>query len=276
MHMRWMALVGALMMTGAGCATQRAAVEKTAANLLISDEEEARIGKEVKAELEQKQKIRYVQDPEVLAYVNKVATPVLRAANRDRKVSWKVNVIDDPKTVNAFATPGGYLYVYTGLLLAASNDAELAGVMGHEAAHVTQRHSARQMVSAFGLQAVTQLALGKNPGLASKIAAGLAGQGLLLAHSRSDEEEADAAGAVYTNAAGYDPRGLATFFQKLQKQSGDLPPVLTFLSTHPNPGDRVKEVNRLIKEKRLNATGGRDSAQLQAIQQRVKGLGSAK
>lgn len=240
---------------GTGCATQRISAEKAVAGVLISDEQEEQIGRQVKQELEQKEKIQYVQDPAVLEYVNRVATPILQQANRDRKgVKWKINVINDPKTVNAFATPGGYLYVYTGLLLAADNEAEVAGVLAHEAGHVVGRHSARAMVNAYGIQAITQLALGQNPGTAAQIAAQLVGGGAMLAHSRSEETEADEYGAKYTAALNYDPHGLITFFQKLQKMQGDTPGVLKWLSTHPTNAERVSHLDQYIAQKGLHGT----------------------
>lgn len=274
MRRMWMTTLGVLMVLGGvGCsARQRASAEKTAAGLLISEEQESKIGLQVKQELETKQKVRFVQDPEIVAYVNRVAEPVLRVANKDRRVAWKVHVIDDAKTVNAMATPGGYVYVYTGLLLAAENDAEVAGVMGHEAGHVTQRHSARAMVNAYGLEAVLQLALGKNPNLLAKLASGVAAQGVMLAHGRSEETEADETGARYTNAAGITPRGLVGFFAKLQRQQGNTPGVMAWFSTHPNPGDRVRHLNQYISENRLTAGGGNDGAQLNAVKQRIRAL----
>lgn len=256
---RWLsAAVGLTLMTGlgTGCAAQRIRAEKAVADVLISDQQEEQLGLQVKQELEQKEKIKYVKDPAVVEYVRSISTPILQAANRDRKgVRWKINVIDDPKTVNAFATPGGYLYVYTGLLLAADNEAEIAGVMAHEAGHVVGRHSARAMVNAYGLQAITQMALGKNPGAAAQVAAQLAGGGLQLAHGRSEEIEADEYGARYASAAGYDPRGLITFFEKLQKQQGQTPGVLKWLSTHPTNTERISNLRQVITRNRL--TGGK-------------------
>jgi predicted Zn-dependent protease len=238
-----------------GCAKERIRAEKAVADVLISDEQEAQIGLQVKQELEQKEKIQYVQDPVIVDYVNRIATPILQAANRDRKgVRWKVSVINDPKTVNAFATPGGYLYVYTGLLLAADNEAEVAGVLAHEAGHVVGRHSARAMVNAYGLQAITQLALGKDPGVAAKIAAQLAGGGVMLAHGRSEETEADEYGARYAAAANYDPRGLITFFQKLQKLQGSTPGVLKWLSTHPTNPERIQHLEQYIAQNGLHGS----------------------
>jgi predicted Zn-dependent protease len=254
-----------------GCATtKRMNVGRTAAALLISDQQEEQLGKQVKTELETKEKIKYVEDPAVLEYVRSVSTPILQAANRDRaNVKWKVSVIDDPKMVNAFATPGGYLYVYTGLLLAAENEAELAGVMGHEAAHVVGRHSAQAMMLQYGEQAVIEAALGKNANTVAQLAAGLAGTGAGLAFSRGNETEADELGARYTSAAGYDPRGLVTFFQKLAAKEGQTPGVLKWLSTHPPSADRVNHLNGFISKNGLTGTNvGAD--RLAPIKQRLR------
>lgn len=238
---------------GAGCAAQRISAEKAVAEVLISDQQEQQLGLQVKQELEQKEHVKYVTDPAVVDYVRSVSTPILQQANRDRQgVKWTVNVIDDPKTVNAFATPGGYLYVYTGLLLAADNEAELAGVMAHEAGHVVGRHSARAMVNAYGLQAISQVALGKNPGTAGQIASQLVGGGLLLAHTRSEETEADEYGAKYAAAAGYDPRGLITFFEKLQKEQGKTPQLMKWLSDHPTNADRIRHLQQVIAQNHLS------------------------
>lgn len=264
--------VAVLMATGTvGCsAAQRAGAGKTLASMVISDDQELEIGKQVKAQLEKEEGLKYVQDPSITAYVEKLATPIFQAANAERKTAWKLYVIDDAKTVNAFATPGGFIYVYTGLLMAADSDAEIAGVLGHEAAHVTERHSARALVNQYGIESVTQLALGKNAGLLSQISSQIAGQGLMLANSRSAENEADHAGAIFSNKAGFDPRGLTTFFAKLKAQQGQTPAVMTFLSTHPDPGERVKNVNKIIAEENLKATGGQSNATLKQIQAKIQ------
>ena len=256
MHRRYVAGLVALTLAGTpGCFSSKTRVkaETAAAKLLIPRAQEEQLGRQVKSELETKQNVKYLENPEVVAYVRSVSSRITRMAAKDRSdVSWKVNVIDDPKTVNAFATPGGYLYVYTGLILAADNEAELAGVMAHEAGHVVGRHSARAMVNQYGLQAVTAMALGKNAGALSQAAAGLAGNGVMLAHGRSEETEADEYGARYTSAIGYDPRGLITFFQKLAKQEGNTPTALKWLSTHPTSQDRVSHLTTFIAQKRLS------------------------
>ncbi len=240
-------------LAAASCATTGlGTVEKTAAEVLISPEQENQLGLQFKNELEQKQHVVYYDDPVVVDYVRGIADKVITFGKKDRPdVQWQVNVIDDPKTVNAFATPGGYLYVYSGLLLAADNEAELAGVMAHETGHVVARHSARQMVDAYGIEAVTGLVLGKNPGLLASLASAVGTKGFMLANSRSDETEADEYGARYASAAGYDPHGLVTFFDKLRAQEGNSPRILAILSDHPATPDRIAHVNEYIASHNL-------------------------
>ncbi len=262
----------ALIATVCACSTaQRRSTEKRLADVLVPREQEKQLGLQVKQELEQKQGVQYVDDPQVNGYVQEVAGKILAQAKKDRPdVTWTVKVINDPKTVNAFATPGGYLYVYSGLLLAADDTAQIAGVLGHEAGHVVARHSARQMVDAMGLQAVTAMALGKNPGAVSQVAAALAGQGTMLANSRADETEADEYGARYAAAAGYDPRGISAFFQKLLQGEGQQPGWAAFLSDHPATPDRIRHVNDYIAAHHLEATGGDSGTQVAAVKERLK------
>jgi predicted Zn-dependent protease len=266
-------LVGALAL--ACSSQQRISAETTAAKALISDEQETQIGQQVKQELEQKEHVRYLRDPQVDAYVRGIADRLFVFAKRDRPgVNWQVSVIDDPKTVNAFATPGGFLYVYSGLLLAADDSAEVAGVLGHESGHVVARHSARQMVDAYGLEAVVALALGKNPSLVQQVASTLAAKGALLAHSREDESEADEYGARYSSAAGFDPHGLVDFFRKLQSKEGGEPRALQWLSDHPATPDRIAHVERYIGEHHLGGTE-RDPAAVAEVKRRIQAASSA-
>jgi predicted Zn-dependent protease len=183
-----------------------------------------------------------------------------------------VRVINDPKTVNAFATPGGYLYVYSGLLLAADDSAELAGVLGHEAGHVVARHSARQMVDAFGLETLASIAAGKNPGAASQLASAVAGKGAMLSFSRADETEADEYGARYASAAGYDPHGIATFFEKLVKSEGKQPGWAAMLSDHPATPERIQHVDQYIAEHHLTGKGGTSGTEIAAVKTRLKSI----
>jgi beta-barrel assembly-enhancing protease len=139
-----LALLASLVGAPACSYRQRTAVETAAAKILVSDAQEAAIGAQLQRQLQTEQNMRYVNDPEVTSYVEGVAARVIDQASRDRKgVRWHVYVIDDPKQVNAFATPGGYMYVFSGLVLAADNEAELAGVLAHEAGHVASAGTQR-------------------------------------------------------------------------------------------------------------------------------------
>ena len=224
------------------------------AKALVSDEQEDQLGQQVHQELA-KQGTKYVQDPQVVTYVRGVAEKIFVSANKDRPgVKWKVFVIEDPKQVNAFATPGGYLYVYTGLLMAADNEAQLAGVWGHESGHVVARHSARQMVDAMGLETVIGIGLGQNPNQLAQLAATLAAKGALLSYSRQDETEADEYGARYSAQAGYDPHGIIQFFEKLKAMEGQHPAFAKYLSDHPDTQDRITHLQQYIQEKQLTGT----------------------
>ena len=220
----------------------------------MSDEQEDQLGAQVKQELD-KQGTKYIQDPEIVNYVQGVAKKIFVSADKDRPgVKWQVFVIDDPKQVNAFATPGGYLFVYSGLLMAADNEAQLAGVWGHESGHVVARHSAQQMVNTMGAETVIQMALGQNPNQLASLAANLAEKGALLAYSREDETQADEYGARYSAQAGYDPHGIIQFFEKLKTMEGNQPAFAKYLSDHPATEDRITHLQQYIKDKGLTGT----------------------
>jgi predicted Zn-dependent protease len=240
-----------------GCASPlKERAELAAAKALISPEQARQVGVQVQQEL-QKQGVRFVTDPTVDGWVAKVAEPLFAVARKARPdlSEWRVHVIDDPKTVNAFATTGGDLYVYSGLILLADDGAELAGVLAHEIGHVALYHVQRQMVDAVGLEALTALALGQNPGVATQLAAGLGGKAAMLANSRGDEKQADEWGVVHADEAGYDPNGLVRFFGKLKAQEGKTPQALGWLSDHPTTPSRIADSERLIREKGLRAKG---------------------
>jgi predicted Zn-dependent protease len=240
-----------LIFVASGCTlTERRDTEKLVASALISDEQEFQLGLQVHEQLK-KENTKFLENPTVGIYVEQLARKLLVSANKERPMEWKWFVIDDPATINAFATPGGRIYVYTGLLLAAENEAEVIGVLGHEMGHVVGRHSARQLVGTFGLQTVIAMALGKDADDVVKITAALAGKTAQLAYGRDNELEADTYGARYASAAGYDPRGLATFFEKLKARHGDTGPVLAFFSTHPSTGERINRVTEQIAAENL-------------------------
>lgn len=237
-----------------GCSTaQRARVETALATSLISDEQSNQIGEQVHADL-RKNGVRYVDDPVVRGYVEQIGARIFSLAREDRPgVAYHVHLIEDPRSVNAFAAPGGHIFVYSGLLLAADNEAEVAAVMSHEAGHVVARHVERAMVNAYGLQALTEAAIGRDPAPAQEIAAAIAGTGLMRAHSRGEETEADEYGVRYASRLGYDPRAMITFLAKLQS-GGSQPGVPKWLSTHPLTSDRMAHLKGYIETNRLSGS----------------------
>jgi predicted Zn-dependent protease len=251
----------------AGCSSQ------AAAELLISPEQENMLGAELKTQLEMGAEgmppVKYLQDPELRGYILGLANKVVALGKMDApQFTWAVEVIDDPNTVNAFATPGGYLYVYTGLLRAADNEAEVIGVMGHEVGHQLARHFAQRLVKTYTLQAIVAVALGQNPNLLTELGATLLAQGYLLSHSREAETEADEIGARLTSRAGYDPNGLVTFFAKLEAMQGQTPAVLKYIMGHPLAADRQQHVKELIMREKLTI-GATNRDAFQAMRARL-------
>jgi len=156
------------------------------------------------------------------------------------KFPWEVFIINNDSVVNAFATPGGYLYFYTGLIKFLDNEAQFAGVMAHEVAHSDRRHSTNQMTKAYGLDVLISIALGEEASELSQMVAGLASGLSSLAFSRAHEYEADAYAVKYLSDSPYDPRGLKGFFEKLHSETFRIP---SFLSTHPSPEDRLEKID---------------------------------
>jgi len=162
----------------------------------------------------------------------------------DTEFEWAVHIIRDDSVLNAFCTPGGYIYFYTGLIKFLDNDAEFAGVMGHEMAHAARRHSTQQMTTAYGIQVLLSVVLGENPALLAQMAADLAAGVAALAFSRNDEYDSDEYSVRYLYKTTYDARGVAGFFEKMT--GSQQPP--EFLSTHPNPDNRVEKIHELWLE----------------------------
>lgn len=234
-----------------GCAaisSSLAPTEKAFAEALISDEQEAQLGAQVHEELVNgKEKVKFVTEPKIAGYVQGLVGKLTPTADKERKLAWQVFVIDDPKTLNAFAVPGGRIYVYTGLLMAAKNEAQVVGVLGHELGHVVARHTARRLIYALGFNVVAGMALGQNPHQVAQLAAALVGGGAMLAYGREMEHEADEFGARYAHYADYDPLQLAEFFRLLLEKSPDLPPALVWLSSHPPNTERINHIHAFVK-----------------------------
>jgi len=216
-------------------------------------EKEIALGKQMAQEVERQAKI--VDDPIIAEYVSRVGQNLVR--NSDAKVAFTIKVLDTEE-VNAFALPGGFFFVNTGLILKAESEAELAGVMAHEIAHVAARHGTKQatrgelaqigMVAASILVPYSMLGYGAMQGASILIPVGF------LKFSRSMEREADYLGLQYLYKTGYDPTAFVDFFEKLQSTEKKKPgTVAKIFSTHPMNGDRIKaaqdEIERILMPK---------------------------
>ncbi len=146
-------------------------------------------------------------DPILQSYVGDIAAPLVQASHADRQgIDYSITLLDEPKQVNAFALPGGPIFVFSGLLLLADNEAEVAGVLAHEIGHIVGRHSANQMATKLGMDMLLGMALGEQPGEVARLAAELGAGGTFAQFSRDDERESDEFGVAYTIVAGYDLR----------------------------------------------------------------------
>ncbi|HEX8163353.1 MAG TPA: M48 family metallopeptidase [Pyrinomonadaceae bacterium] len=215
------------------------------AKMSMSLEKEVALGRQVAAEIDRQAKL--IDDPIITEYINRVGQNVVN--HSDAKVPFTIKVIDTDE-VNAFALPGGFFYVNKGLILAADNEAEVAGVMAHEIAHVAARHyvetQAKGTVAQIGMIAGS-IFLGGIPGMILQNTAGLGLAAGFSKFSRDAEAEADKLGVQYLYAAGYDPGAMSTMFEKLASQNKKKPGFFakTFAS-HPQSIDRLETSKALV------------------------------
>lgn len=230
----------------ASCATS--GVNKGDFNLVSMDQERA-MGNQIDAQV--RQEYRVLDEPELVAYIKGLGDQIAVAAAsaKVKPEDFTYHLVADP-AVNAFAVPGGHVYVNTGLIQTAESESEVAGVLAHEMGHVISRHGTEQLTKAYGFNIIGSLALGQNPGMLQQLAAQVGGTAVLLHYGRGAEREADQLAVKYTYGAGIDPAGIVSFFQKLAKEEkGETPPkYLAWLSTHPLTTDRVKDAQERIAE----------------------------
>ena len=236
---------------------------------LLSVEDEIELGKQAQTEV--RQQVPSLDDRQVSRYLDGVFRQLARRAGRT-EYPYSISVANYAE-VNAFALPGGPVWIHRGALEAAGNEAQLAGVLGHEIAHISLRHVAQQVTQhtvAGGLLALLGQVLPEGrKGEIGRMAAGLAAQGMMLKFSRDDEREADREGMRIMQAAGWDPRGLPEFLELLRQQQGRNPSsVEIFLSNHPAPGERAEA----LRAGGLSNKGRRDTAAFRNVRSRLKAM----
>lgn len=183
------------------------------------------------------------QYPFAYSYIESMVEDILASeeVTYREEFPWKINIINDDQVLNAFATPGGQLYVYTGLIYFFTEEDALAGVLGHEIAHSDQRHGSKQLQRQYGISLLLSIISGGEASNLQQIAGQIAGTGAILAFSRDAEAEADDFSVRYLANTDYACNGAAIFFQKLLDNEAQRQP--EFLSTHPSPENRVEDIN---------------------------------
>ncbi len=212
----------------------------------ISARQEVQIGQQINQQLVSRE-IRLYRNSTINRYINEIGQRLAQESQRP-DIPYTFQVVDD-KGINAFATMGGFVYVNTGLIAAADNEAQLASVMAHEIGHIAGRHSIqqmRQMAIARGVASAAGLDRSTAVGIGVELA-------LRRPNSRQDEFEADQMGLQYLTQAGYAPSAMVAFMEKLLRSGGSVP---SFLSTHPATGDRIKALDQAIEATEANVGDG--------------------
>src|SRR5688572_3149179 len=242
---------------------------------LISVKDEIAMGREAQQQV--KKTVPVLADTEVTAYVARLGKTLAARANGP-KYPYSFSVANN-RDLNAFALPGGPVWIHRGILHAAGNESQVAGVLAHEVAHIAQRHAADQLTKqlvANGLLGLLGAMLGNDGGGArtAQVGAQILANGYMLKFSRDDEREADRIGLTILQRAGWDPRGMPEFMETLRRAQGRDPgSVETFLSSHPAPGERAAALRRSLGTRR---SGRRDSDAFRAIKARTQRLPPAK
>lgn len=224
-----------------------AGVATLAAGCGISQQEEVRLGRQYAAEINRE--LPLVQDPVANRYINLIGNRIARQGGRN--IDYTFYIVNTPE-VNAFAIPGGFVYVNRGLIEEADNLSELAGVVGHEIGHIEERHSIEQIErmqrANLGLS-MAYILLGRSPGTLEQAGIQVAGAAIFAGFSRSAENEADEVAVRLLARAGIDPEGLVTFFEKLLAERQRRPSAVEqWFSTHPLTEDRIANTRALVQQ----------------------------
>lgn len=240
---------------------------------LVSVSDEIAIGKQAQVEI--RRKTPELTDPTVGAYISRIGLQIAAHA-RGARYPYSFSVANY-REINAFALPGGPVWINRGAVQAAKTEAQLAAVLAHEVAHIAQRHSAQQlsneMMTNLGLNLLGALLGNSGGAAAANIAARYVASGAFLKFSRDDERDADRVGAQILARSGWDPHGMVELLQAIREQEKRDPrSVDVFLSDHPSSAERIARLQQTAAQRK----GKRDSAQFQAIRARLRTLPPAR
>ncbi len=218
--------------------------------ILIPTSVEKNLGKEIAREVETEEKM--LANSEVQSYVNQLGQRIARVSDR-KSLRYSFKVIEKDE-INAFACPGGYIYVYSGLMKAFDNEAQLAAVLAHEVGHVVARHSVKQLQAVYGYGLLMEIALGDKMGALARKAVDASVGLILQGYGRGNELEADNMGVLYTKKVSLNPGGMVQVFEKFKRMEGKPPSTLEkLMSTHPPASDRIANA-----KKQMSKVGGAD------------------
>jgi beta-barrel assembly-enhancing protease len=250
-YLKWSFLVSLMIFVVACAANKGEGKSKKGFNLFTIEQDKelgAKVAWEIDSNKREYPQLDSAKNVEVYKYLYAIRNKILNSGQvtlKD-KFQWRLRVVHNDSVLNAFCTPGGYIYIYTGILKYLDSEDQLAGVLGHEIAHADLRHSTRQMTTMFGVQVMLEIIAG-NRNMLKQVTGAVVG----LKFSRKHESEADESSVKYLCPTDYNAAGGAGFFQKLNAAGGVRPP--EFLSTHPNPENRIEN---FINSKTTNGCKG--------------------
>jgi predicted Zn-dependent protease len=241
----------------------------------ISTQQEVQLGSDYSRQINQQ--LPMLNDNASLQYLNNLGNQLARIADQ-RGIQYQFRIVNSD-AINAFAVPGGFIYINRGTIERAANLSELVGVLTHEIGHVSERHSIEQLQRAQGANTLLTILYGgvlrRNPGAIEQVGVQAAGSAVFAGYSRDAEREADRVAVAVMTRAGYNPAGLATFFQTLLSENQRNPSrVQQWFATHPTTQERINNTRALIAQT-PGATGGQlttDTREFQNFRARVRSL----